>query len=156
MPYIVIGVIFLAAIIYFVAKKFKWMSQNYNNNPDVQKQKMEEELESLETPDFEKEFFERCEAGEESILFMKVSSQQDCAVLRSLLFSSGVPSYIEAEHSSGLYGNAADVNIGLISMKLYILKDDCEEALEIAKDFIRQKTGGENSLECNGLKIYTE
>ena len=52
----------------------------------------------LNEMDFEKLFFERTKSGEKAQLLLSIASQQDCLMLRSLLFSEGIPSYVEGEH----------------------------------------------------------
>ena len=84
--------------------------------------------------DFEKLFFERTKAGEKSQLLMSIASQQDCLMLRSLLFSEGIPSYVEGEHMNNIYGGISGTMTTVVAIKLYILCDDYDKALEIIND----------------------
>ena len=84
--------------------------------------------------DFEKQFFERTKAGEKSQLLMSIASQQDSLMLRSLLFSEGIPSYVEGEHMNNIYGGISGTMTTVVAIKLYILCDDYDKAIEIIND----------------------
>ena len=83
---------------------------------------------------YEKDFFQRTQAGEKSQLLMSLASQQDCLMLRSLLYSEGISSYVEGEHMNNVYGGISGTMTTVVAIKLYILCADYDKALEIIKD----------------------
>lgn len=87
--------------------------------------------------DFEEQYFHRIQAGEKEQLFAIISSQQDCGLVRSLLGSEGIPSYVENENINKMYGGVAAT--GVFSLKLHILLDDYDQAYEIVKGFASDK-----------------
>ena len=91
----------------------------------------EQELNSM---DFEKAFFERTQAGEKSQLLMSMASQQDCLMLRSILYAEGIPSYVEGEHMNNVYGGISGTMTTVVAIKVYILCDDYDKAIELIND----------------------
>ena len=124
MLYMILLLVAIFAII--VYKRFR-------KQDDVKKIESDADKE-LNEMDFEKLFFERSKAGEKSQLLMSIASQQDCLMLRSLLFSEGIPSYVEGEHMNNIYGGISGTMTTVVAIKLYILCNDYEKALEIIKD----------------------
>lgn len=90
--------------------------------------------EGQEEPDFEKDFFARTEQGEKSQLLLSMASLQDCILLRSLLFSEGIPTHVEGEHMNNIYGGLTGTMTSVVATKLYILCSDYDKAVEIIKD----------------------
>ena len=84
MFYMILLLVAIFAII--VYKRFRKQDEVKKIESDADKE--------LNEMDFEKLFFERTKAGEKSQLLMSIASQQDCLMLRSLLFSEGIPSYL--------------------------------------------------------------
>lgn len=88
---------------------------------------------------FEDEFFKRTQAGENHQLFLSISSQRDCAIIRSLLSADNIPTYVEGEHMNNIYGGIAGTMNAVVAVKLYVLTEDYDRALEITRDFIEKK-----------------
>ena len=101
---------------------------------DQKKQINSDNDKELEEMNYEKDFFQRTQAGEKSQLLMSLASQQDCLMLRSLLYSEGIPSYVEGEHMNNVYGGISGTMTTVVAIKLYILCADYDKALEIIKD----------------------
>lgn len=120
-------ILFLVAVFAIIVYKKFWKQD------DVKKIESDTDKE-LKEMDFEKLFFERTEAGEKSQLLMSIASGQDCLMLRSLLFSEGIPSYVEGEHMNNIYGGISGTMTTVVAIKLYILCDDYDKALEIIND----------------------
>lgn len=102
-----------------------------------------EEIETSEeiidyTP-FQEIFFEKVREGEDYQHFLKIASQIDCSILRSILSSAKIPTYVEGENTNGIYGGGANLLNNLFSIRLYILTKDYDEALLIVTDFIKNK-----------------
>ncbi|MCR4579269.1 MAG: DUF2007 domain-containing protein [Treponema sp.] len=111
----------------------------------LEAQKSDEEK-SLEEMNFEKEFFERSKAGERSQLFMSIASQQDCLMLRSLLYSEGIPTYVEGEHMNNVYGGITGTMTTVVAIKLYILCQDYDKTKEIVEN--------SNITDLSGITIF--
>ena len=124
MLYMILLLVAIFAII--VYKRFRKQDEVKKIESDADKE--------LNEMDFEKLFFERTKAGEKSQLLMSIASQQDCLMLRSLLFSEGIPSYVEGEHMNNIYGGISGTMTTVVAIKLYILCNDYEKAIEIIKD----------------------
>ncbi len=80
---------------------------------------------------YEKEFFKRTQAGENSVLLETISSMQKCKIIQSLLFSAGIPSYAETQNLSGIFGNTSGLPDTMFSVKLNVLEKDEQSAREI-------------------------
>ena len=106
----------------------------YMRLKDQKKQINSDNDKELEEMNYEKDFFQRTQAGEKSQLLMSLASQQDCLMLRSLLYSEGIPSYVEGEHMNNVYGGISGTMTTVVAIKLYILCADYDKALEIIKD----------------------
>lgn len=98
-----------------------------------QKKQIEQDFGDAEVPDFEKDFFERVKAGEKSQQVLSLGSQQDCALIRSLLSADGIPSYVEGEHMNNIYGGLTGSMTATVAIKLFILCSDYEKAVDIIK-----------------------
>ncbi len=57
--------------------------------------------------DFEEVFFARCQQGEEEQHFLNLASQQDAAIIQSLLYSADIPSRIDSDIMHKIYGGTA-------------------------------------------------
>ena len=121
MFYMILLLVAIFAII--VYKRFRKQDEVKKIESDADKE--------LNEMDFEKLFFERTKAGEKSQLLMSIASQQDCLMLRSLLFSEGIPSYVEGEHMNNIYGGISGTMTTVVAIKLYILCNDYDKAVEI-------------------------
>lgn len=97
----------------------------------------DEEL--YDSVDFEEQFFERTQAGEEAQKFLSIASHRDCAIIRSLLSAENIPSYVENECMNNIYGGITGTMGALIAIRLYILCSDYEKAAEIVMDYIKKK-----------------
>ncbi len=83
---------------------------------------------------FDKKFFERVEAGEKSVLFLTLGNPGDTAIIRSILYADGIPSYVEGEHMNNIYGGISGTMESVVAVKLYILEADYERAKEILEE----------------------
>ena len=120
MFYMILLLVAIFAIL--VYKRFRKQDEVKKIESDADKE--------LNEMDFEKLFF----AGEKSQLLMSIASQQDCLMLRSLLFSEGIPSYVEGEHMNNIYGGISGTMTTVVAIKLYILCNDYDKAVEIIND----------------------
>ena len=96
--------------------------------------KIENDLVEAGRYDSDKEFFERAQNGEKSQVLLTIASQQDCAIIRSLLHADGIPSYVEGEHMNNIYGGISGTMVTVVGIKLYILCSDYEKAVEIIQE----------------------
>lgn len=87
-----------------------------------------------ELENFDKEYFTRVNAGEKCQQFLSIGSQQDCALLQSLMYAQGIPSYVENQNINRMYG-ANTAAVSAFAMKLYILTEDYDEAYKIVTDY---------------------
>lgn len=110
--------------------------KNKKGNNEIKQPKEGEEL-----PDFEHNFFERTKTGEKSQLFLSLAAQQDCAIIRSLLQAENIPSYTEGEHMNNIYGGITGSMTSVVAIKLYILCNDYDKALEIVKNYKMDSSG---------------
>ena len=110
-------------------------AENQNNDNDKNKKEGED------IPDFEKGFFERTQAGEKSQLLITLASQQDCAIIRSLLQAENIPSYTEGEHMNNIYGGLSGTMTTVVAIKLYILCADYDRAVDIIKNYKMDSSG---------------
>jgi len=92
-----------------------------------------------EAEPFEEAYFEAVKNGEAYQQFLILGGMQDCALIRSLLFSENIPSYTENEHTNKLYGGVASAVTGVFAIKLYILCKDYDKAYEIVCAFASSK-----------------
>ena len=92
-------------------------------------------------PDFEKVFFEQTKAGEPYQLFLTLASQQDCAIIRSLLNAENIPTYTEGEHMNNIYGGLTGTGTSVIGIKLYILCRDYDTAYDIVTNYKTDPSG---------------
>lgn len=88
---------------------------------------------------FEDKFIEQIKSGKKYQHFLDVASQSDCAMIRSLLDADGIFTYTENENVNGAYGGMGNAITNLFCIKIYILNEDYDKALEIVADFIRKK-----------------
>ena len=123
MFYMILLLVAIFAII--VYKRFRKQDEVKKIESDADKE--------LNEMDFEKLFFERTKAGEKSQLLMSIASQQDCLMLRSLLFSEGIPSYVEGEHMNNIYGGISGTMTTVVAIKLFLC-NDYDKAVEIIND----------------------
>ena len=60
-------------------------------------------------------------------------------LIRSILSSMKIPTYIEGENMNKMYGGTSTFLTNVFKIKLYILVDDYDEAFLVVKDYIRNK-----------------
>ena len=113
----------------------KYVRKDRNINSQKKDDKNKEKKEGEDLPDFEKGFFERTQAGEKSQLLITLASQQDCAIIRSLLQAENIPSYTEGEHMNNIYGGLSGTMTTVVAIKLYILCADYDKAVDIIKNY---------------------
>ena len=119
---IIIALVLIAVILLFLVFSKK-----------SQKKALEQDFGDTEVEDFEKKFFERVKSGEKSQQVLSLGSQQDCALIRSLLSADGIPSYVEGEHMNNIYGGLTGSMTATVAIKLFILCSDYENAVDIIK-----------------------
>ncbi|MCR4939525.1 MAG: hypothetical protein K5930_05370 [Treponemataceae bacterium] len=114
---------------------------------------MEDELgsEKIEDEDvdysqFEEKFFEEVRKGKDYQHFLSLSSQYDCMLIRSILASMDIPTYIEGDKVNKLYGGVYASVTSDFKIKLYILLDDYDDALEAVEDYLKSKIDSEPSV----------
>lgn len=131
-------VIFILVAIfgYLLYNKYVRKDRNIDSQKKDDKRKEGEDL-----PDFEKGFFERTQAGEKSQLLLSLASQQDCAIIRSLLQAENIPSYTEGEHMNNIYGGLSGTMTTVVAIKLYILCADYDKAVDIIKNYKMDSSG---------------
>lgn len=131
-------VIFILVAIfgYLLYNKYVRKDRNIDSQKKDDKRKEGEDL-----PDFEKGFFERTKAGEKSQLLLSLASQQDCAIIRSLLQAENIPSYTEGEHMNNIYGGLSGTMTTVVAIKLYILCADYDKAVDIIKNYKMDSSG---------------
>ena len=56
---------------------------------------------------FEELFFENVRKGEKYQHFLNLSSQLDCMLIRSILASMKIPTYVEGENMNKIYGGTS-------------------------------------------------
>lgn len=95
--------------------------------------------ETIDYTDFGDKMFEQVQDGKKYQHFLNIGNRADCALIRSMLSSADIYSYTENEKVNTLYGGFAGIINQMFCIKLYILTDDYEEALEIVSDFIKSK-----------------
>lgn len=111
-----------------------------------------EEIENIDSQNYEENFFKSVQAGKDYQHFMNIGSQNDCMFIRSMLYSMGIPTYIEGDKMNMIYGTTANLLTSLFNIKLYILVDDYDEALEVAIDYMKNKV--ERLAERDGKDKY--
>lgn len=137
-----------AACIYFVFTGIKKISEVKNG--DFEESEKEETLEDLYTDEkahmdalndadmnFEKGYFAGLENGEKAQQFLVLGGIKDCSMIRSLLLSEGIPTYVENEHINSFYSVGVNAQAGF-SIKLFILVKDYEKAYEIVLDYVNR------------------
>lgn len=133
-------ILILVAIFGFLLyNKYVKKDRNADNQKNDDKNADKKEGEDL--PDFEKGFFERTQAGEKSQLLITLASQQDCAIIRSLLQAENIPSYTEGEHMNNIYGGLSGTMTTVVAIKLYILCADYDKAVDIIRNYKMDSSG---------------
>ena len=135
----------LTLVIFILVAIFGYLLYNKyvrkDRNAGYQKNDDKNIKEGEDLPDFEKGFFERTQAGEKSQLLMTLASQQDCAIIRSLLQAENIPSYTEGEHMNNIYGGLSGTMTTVVAIKLYILFADYDRAVDIIKNYKMDSSG---------------
>ncbi len=108
---------------------------------------MNENIENVNFNKFEEKFFENVRNGKRYQHFLNLSSQLDCMMLRSILSSMEIPTYIEGLNMNNIYGGASSLITNVFKIKLYILVDDYDEAFLMVKDYIKNKVESLSSRE---------
>ena len=68
-------------------------------------------------------------------------------MIRSILASMKIPTYVEGENMNKIYGGTATFITTVFKIKLYILIDDYDEAFIVVKDYIKNKLKSLSSRE---------
>lgn len=95
--------------------------------------------EDIDFTNFEEKFFEEVRNGQKYQHFLNISSQMDNMLIRSILSSINIPTYVEGENMNKFYGGATTFLINVFNIKLYILICDYDNAIEVVKEFIKNK-----------------
>lgn len=124
---------------YVVARliRYIWSKNNKKEEIEFEYDANVEESNQIDYTDFDEKMFEQVRNGEKYQHFLNISNHADCALIRSMLASADIYSYIENEKMNGAYGGIANTMNQLFCIKLYILQKDYDEALEIVSDFIK-------------------
>lgn len=99
---------------------------------------------------FDKMFFESVNNGEKYQQIFTISSSSDCSMLRSLLLSAGISTYLKDEHMNNIYGGMSGLMTAIVPNRVYILYKDYDDAISVVKDFLITK------IKLNEDKNYTE
>ncbi len=134
-------VIFILVAIFGYLLYNKYVRKDRNIDSQKKDDKNTDKKEGEDIPDFEKGFFERTQAGEKSQLLLSLASQQDCAIIRSLLQAENIPSYTEGEHMNNIYGGLSGTMTTVVAIKLYILCADYDKAVDIIKNYKMDSSG---------------
>ena len=134
-------VIFILVAIFGYLLYNKYVRKDRNIDSQKKDDKNTDKKEGEDLPDFEKGFFERTQAGEKSQLLLTLASQQDCAIIRSLLQAENIPSYTEGEHMNNIYGGLSGTMTTVVAIKLYILCADYDKAVDIIKNYKMDSSG---------------
>lgn len=134
-------VIFILVAIFGYLLYNKYVRKDRNIDSQKKDDKNTNKKEGEDLPDFEKGFFERTQAGEKSQLLLSLASQQDCAIIRSLLQAENIPSYTEGEHMNNIYGGLSGTMTTVVAIKLYILCADYDKAVDIIKNYKMDSSG---------------
>lgn len=134
-------VIFILVAIFGYLLYNKYVRKDRNIDSQKKDDKNTDKKEGEDLPDFEKGFFERTQAGEKSQLLLSLASQQDCAIIRSLLQAENIPSYTEGEHMNNIYGGLSGTMTTVVAIKLYILCADYDKAVDIIKNYKMDSSG---------------
>ncbi len=92
-----------------------------------------------ESAKFELNYFERVRNGEQTQQFLAISGQSVCAMIRSLLYAEGIPSYTENEHINAMYSLNSLPTSSAFAIKLFVLISDYDRACEIVNDFLSKQ-----------------
>ena len=90
-----------------------------------------------QTESDEKGYFERVRNGEQTQLFLYISSLSLCNFLRSLLAAENIPTYTENEHINSLYNLNCLAGVSPFSIKVFILVADYDRAYEIIAEYVK-------------------
>lgn len=100
--------------------------------------------EKSENTDFDSAYLKAIEQGEKSQQFLAIGNMKDCAIIRSILFSEGIPSYLENQHINGIYGVSTMASFAIFSIKVYILVKDYDQAFELVSEYIKNLGNSED------------
>lgn len=131
--YLVLVIIWILFIIVkYILDKIFDKFRNENANDDVGE-------EIIDYTDFEDKMIEQVQDGKKYQHFLNIANKTDCALIRSMLSSAEIYSYTEHEKANELYGGFAATINQMFCIKLYILVEDYDEALEIVTDYLKSK-----------------
>lgn len=102
---------------------------------------------NIDYSNFEELFFENVRKGKKYQHFLNLSSQLDCMLIRSILASMKIPTYVEGENMNKIYGGTSTFLTTVFKIKLYILLDDYDEAFIVVKDYTKKKLESLSSRE---------
>lgn len=118
-----------------------WFSEEQQEDSIVSLYENEDEFNEVSEnlDNFDQEFLSRVSDGEPYQLFLSIGGQQECALIQSLLYSEGIPSYVENQNFNRFYGGAPTAMTAVFSIKLYILSKDYDDAYKIVSEFCNFK-----------------
>lgn len=131
---------FIVAFI-FVAAFVWWQQQQRKTGESLLEESKDNDFVPM---DMNESFIAAAQKSKSEIIdAITVYSVQDLNLIRSLLFSSGIESYVQNEHSSTIF-QGIGIN-GLSSMTISLFKTDYEEATSIVEEYIVNKKKEDNN-----------
>ena len=121
--FIIIALMIIMILGFYKRKK----DNNIRNEEDKNVEKNKEII------DYNQEFLENSE-GKEVIPFIRIFAQQDKLMLRSLLLSEGICTYVTNENTNSLYPGV--MIQGYTDTVIHIFKEDKEKARPVVEDYI--------------------
>lgn len=92
-----------------------------------------------QSAEFELDYFERVRNGEQIQQFLAIAGQPASAMIRSLLYAAGIPSFAENEHINAMYSLNTLPTASAFAIKVFILVADYDRAYEIVADFLSKQ-----------------
>ena len=135
--YSAFGFMFLWFIISGV-KKIKEVKQSTKYSDLYVDEKAHDEA-IKQSAEFELDYFERVRNGEQIQQFLAIAGQPASAMIRSLLYAAGIPSFAENEHINAMYSLNTLPTASAFAIKVFILVADYDRAYEIVADFLSKQ-----------------
>ena len=92
-----------------------------------------------QSAEFELDYFDRVRNGEQTQQFLAIAGQPASAMIRSLLYAAGIPSFAENEHINAMYSLNNLSSASAFAIKVFILVADYDRAYEIVTDFLSKQ-----------------
>ena len=92
-----------------------------------------------QSAEFELDYFDRVRNGEQIQQFLAIAGQPASAMIRSLLYAAGIPSFAENEHINAMYSLNTLPTASAFAIKVFILVADYDRAYEIVADFLSKQ-----------------